>query len=82
VLAHRIGLIPLKIDPNKLQFVENDEETDIDTVVFYLDYTSSTTGAGAENNETDLVYSSELKWVPQGNQSEIFPGAIFLLGTS
>jgi DNA-directed RNA polymerase I and III subunit RPAC1 len=39
VLAHRIGLIPLKVDPSKFEFVANDEETDADTIVFHLDYT-------------------------------------------
>ena len=37
VLAHRIGLIPLKVDPNKLDYVINEEETDKDTLVFHFD---------------------------------------------
>ena len=31
VLAHRLGLIPIKCDPERLDFVQNEEETDSDT---------------------------------------------------
>lgn len=42
VLAHRIGLIPLKVDPNKLDYVVNEEETDKDTLVFHFDVECTT----------------------------------------
>lgn len=38
VLAHRIGLIPIKVDPDMLSdFVEGEDPTDQNTVVFRLD---------------------------------------------
>jgi DNA-directed RNA polymerase I and III subunit RPAC1 len=38
VLAHRVGLIPIRADPSKLDFVGADnEETDKDTLVFHYD---------------------------------------------
>ena len=37
VLAHRVGLIPIKVDPNKLEYVVKDDETVADTLVFHYD---------------------------------------------
>lgn len=37
VLAHRVGLIPIKVDPNKLDYVVKDDETVADTLVFHYD---------------------------------------------
>jgi len=42
VLAHRVGLVPLNVDPSKLDYVQKnpetgeDEETDADTLVLHL----------------------------------------------
>ena len=36
VLSHRLGLIPLAIDPRKLSFKMDDEANDQNTVVFNL----------------------------------------------
>mmetsp|Transcript_19969 Transcript_19969/g.33435 ORF Transcript_19969/g.33435 Transcript_19969/m.33435 type:complete len:383 (+) Transcript_19969:120-1268(+) len=47
VLAHRVGLIPIKADPSKLQYVENEEMTDKDTLVFHFDVECSNTTANA-----------------------------------
>ena len=35
VLAHRMGLIPIRCDPNKLDYVQNEDETDSDTSKTY-----------------------------------------------
>lgn len=38
VLAHRVGLVPIKVDPRRLDFVQEEAgETDADTLVFHLD---------------------------------------------
>ena len=33
-----LGLIPIKCDPNKFDYVIDEEETDADTLVFHLEY--------------------------------------------
>lgn len=80
VLAHRIGLIPLRIDPSKLDDVVEGEETDRDTIVLHYDvectYETSSDGGSSSSNRmvNDVAYSSSLKWMPQGNQGDVFPG--------
>jgi DNA-directed RNA polymerase I and III subunit RPAC1 len=37
VLAHRVGLIPIHVDPSKFEYVVDNEETDKDTLVFHFD---------------------------------------------
>ncbi|RYG96968.1 hypothetical protein EON65_53565 [archaeon] len=37
VLAHRVGLVPIRVDPSKLDYVIGGEETDRDTIVFHFD---------------------------------------------
>lgn len=74
VLSHRIGLIPLKVDPSQMEYLEPDEDpTDMNTLVFKLDVTA------AENPEDPdgitTVYSRDLRWVPQGGQEERFADA-------
>lgn len=78
VLAHRVGLIPIKIDPSKLDFVSGDEETDRDTIVFHFDIEckEEVNGKGEKKVVNDLVYSSALTWLPQGNQAEVFPDGV------
>lgn len=36
VLSHRLGLLPLRCDPSKLDFVQGEDETDSDTGSEYL----------------------------------------------
>ncbi|CCH42224.1 DNA-directed RNA polymerase [Wickerhamomyces ciferrii] len=88
VLAHRIGLIPLKIDPDLLNWVDNsvdesDKFTDANTVVMTLDV-SCTKNPNAPKNSTDpkelyrnsSIYARDLKFEPQGNQLENFKNPI------
>lgn len=81
VLSHRLGLIPIKVDP--LEFVErNDGEdpTSANTIVFSLDVTcpqrrppsSSSSSTSSSDPYTMNVYSSQLVWCPQGEQQERF----------
>lgn len=88
VLAHRIGLIPLKVDPDNLNWVDQtvDEEnrfTDTNTVVMSLDI-SCTRNPHAPKNTTDPkelyrnsnVYARDLKFEPQGSQLETFKSPV------
>lgn len=79
VLAHRVGLIPIRADPSKLGYVVGEEETDRDTIVFHFDVQCS--AKRDENNESvttvnDKALSGSLRWLPQGNQTEIFPEGV------
>lgn len=78
VLAHRIGLIPINCDPDKLEDLLNpDEETDKDTVVFNLNSTCTdekiVNKYGKEEFVNQNVLSSAFQWVPAGNQLDVFP---------
>lgn len=81
ILAHRLGLIPLKVDPTKMTFrQQGDGETEIepsdtDTLLFTLcvectEVIDPVTGEKTLKNHE--VYSSDLVWVPQGDQEEFF----------
>ncbi|XP_042218266.1 DNA-directed RNA polymerases I and III subunit RPAC1-like [Homarus americanus] len=81
VLAHRLGLVPLKVDPRYFEF-QNKEETEWgaqDSVQYKLNV-QCTKNPHALGDETDpdtlylnrKVLSSSLKWVPLGNQTDIF----------
>lgn len=72
VLSHRMGLIPIKADPSKLEYVVGDESTDRDTIVFHFDVECTVDAEGKAVNET--AYSGQLEWLPQGNQEMVFPG--------
>ncbi|ETV99515.1 hypothetical protein H310_08187 [Aphanomyces invadans] len=78
VLAHRLGLIPLQVDPREFQSFPEHEEgeaTDENTLVFKLDVTC--TADPSDPNDISKatnasVYSRHLEWVPQGLQEERF----------
>nr|XP_018625355.1 DNA-directed RNA polymerases I and III subunit rpac1 isoform X2 [Nicotiana tomentosiformis] len=68
VLAHRLGLIPIKIDPRLFEYMsENDVPNEKNTIVFKLHALCEKGG------ERLRVLSSELKWLPNGSE--------FILGT-
>lgn len=84
VLAHRIGLIPLQVDPDLLTWVdqqqdEKDRYTDENTVVLSLDV-KCTKNQHAPAGSTDPrelynnahVYARDLKFEAQGRQIELF----------
>ena len=77
VLAHRIGLIPIKADARKLEYVTDEEETDKDTIVFHFDV-ECTTALQPGSSEPTVINASALSgamnWLPQGAQNEVFPG--------
>ncbi|CDK29286.1 unnamed protein product [Kuraishia capsulata CBS 1993] len=71
VLAHRIGMIPLKVDPELLSWVdpnapEDGKFTDDNTIVLSLDVQCK------EKDKTMSVYARDLVFEPQGRQVEVF----------
>ncbi|KIJ28156.1 hypothetical protein M422DRAFT_61939 [Sphaerobolus stellatus SS14] len=83
VLAHRLGLVPLNVDPSLLEMKEvcypDETATDRNTIVFRLNI-ACLRNKNAAKGETDPqklyinsnVYSSHLEWQPQGEQEVIF----------
>ncbi|KAF5212762.1 DNA-directed RNA polymerase core subunit rpc40 [Clavispora lusitaniae] len=84
VLAHRIGLIPLNVDPDALVWIdpaadEAERFNDTNTIVMSLDV-SCTRNPHAPAGTTDpkllyrnsSVYARDLKFEPQGRQAELF----------
>ncbi|GFP95022.1 DNA-directed RNA polymerases i and iii subunit rpac1 [Phtheirospermum japonicum] len=63
VLAHRLGLIPLKVDPRLFNYKSvNDEPNEKNTIVFKLH-------ARCERGSSRIkVKSDELKWLPNGSE--------------
>ncbi|KAG7813124.1 hypothetical protein KL921_000670 [Ogataea angusta] len=80
VLAHRIGLVPLKVDPDMLTWIdpnaeEEDKFTDENTIVLSLDVacTKNPNAVPGNNDPENLyrnsnVYARDLKFEPNGRQ--------------
>ncbi|OBA24350.1 hypothetical protein METBIDRAFT_36200 [Metschnikowia bicuspidata var. bicuspidata NRRL YB-4993] len=84
VLAHRIGLIPLNVDPEMLEHIdpgvdEKERFNDTNTIVLSLDVSCSR-NPHAPEGATDpkvlyrnsSVYARDLKFEPQGRQADLF----------
>lgn len=89
VLAHRVGLVPLKVDPLKLEYVQKneetgeDEETDADTLVLHLNvhFPLANSSNGDGNGGISVapsgdVLAKHLVWLPIGGQGEAFPEGV------
>ena len=83
VLSHRLGLVPLAINPDKvLMRNPGDDADDSNTVVFHLK-AKCERNRSAARGETDPdklyvghnVYSEQLQWDPKGGQDEDFADA-------
>ncbi|KAF3453289.1 hypothetical protein FNV43_RR03729 [Rhamnella rubrinervis] len=62
VLAHRLGLIPIRADPRLFEFTENSTLNEKNTIVFKLH-------VRCEPDKPRLkVKSNELKWLPNGSE--------------
>uniref|UniRef100_A0A1J3EYB5 DNA-directed RNA polymerases I and III subunit RPAC1 n=1 Tax=Noccaea caerulescens TaxID=107243 RepID=A0A1J3EYB5_NOCCA len=63
VLAHRIGLIPIAVDPRLFEYLsENDQPNEKNTIVFKLH-------VKCPKGESRLkVLTSELQWLPNGSE--------------
>ncbi|EFA83802.1 RNA polymerase III subunit [Heterostelium album PN500] len=72
VLAHRLGLIPIKVDPKIFNYKEPGKEyTAEDTLIFTLKVRCYKDANGETINGT--VLSKHLTWVPTDDQNEMFP---------
>jgi len=79
VVAQRLGLIPLNVDPDLFEMRElNDSPTDRNTLVFKLNI-NCTKNANVPPGTTDpeklylnsTVTAGHLEWVPQGEQEDL-----------
>ncbi|EMP24469.1 DNA-directed RNA polymerases I and III subunit RPAC1 [Chelonia mydas] len=84
ILAHRLGLVPIRADPRLFEYKnQGDEEgTEIDTLQFQLKIKCSRNPCAVKEssdpNELYInhkVYSKDITWVPLGNQADLFPDA-------
>ncbi|KAI3970409.1 hypothetical protein MKX01_024056 [Papaver californicum] len=68
VLAHRLGLIPIKADPRLFEYMsENDTPNENNTIVFKLH-------AKCKRGEPRLTVKSDaLKWLPNGSELKFVP---------
>ncbi|KAM4693628.1 DNA-directed RNA polymerases I and III subunit RPAC1 [Discoglossus pictus] len=82
ILAHRLGLIPICVDPRLFEYrsAEDAEGTEIDTLHFELNVRCTRKPQASKDssdpNELYLnhkVNTGHMKWVPQGNQADLFP---------
>ncbi|KAH6786287.1 RNA polymerase I subunit 43 [Perilla frutescens var. hirtella] len=62
VLAHRLGLVPLQVDPRHFNYIsENDEPTEKNTIVFKLHVRCE------RGSPRIKVKSGDLQWLPNGS---------------
>lgn len=80
VLCHRLGLLPLNIDPKRMKDRRNKNQPhESDTMIFDLRVRCDRI-PGHDKDETDprkmyydsSVYSGMMEWVPQGDQERKF----------
>ncbi|PZC80855.1 hypothetical protein B5X24_HaOG213842 [Helicoverpa armigera] len=80
VLAHRLGLIPLRADPRLFEYRPEDatDGTEFNTLEFTLKVKCSLNKSQPKDSyraedlyENHSVYSSHIKWQPIGNQASV-----------
>ncbi|XP_070697146.1 DNA-directed RNA polymerases I and III subunit RPAC1 [Pempheris klunzingeri] len=85
VLAHRLGLIPIRADPRLFEYRNSGEESaeeegsEIDTIQLQLKIKCSRNPRASKDSSdprelyvNHMVYSGSIKWVPIGNQADVF----------
>lgn len=85
VLAHRLGLIPIRADPRLFEYRNAGEESaeeegsEIDTIQLHLKIKCSRNPRASKDSSdprelylNHMVYSGDIKWVPIGNQADVF----------
>ncbi|XP_045184889.1 DNA-directed RNA polymerases I and III subunit RPAC1-like [Mercenaria mercenaria] len=80
VLAHRLGLIPIKADPRLFEYKQDadSEPTEEDTIQFELKVKCTRNPHVKDATDPDELYkdhkvtTKHLKWIPIGNQAQIF----------
>lgn len=71
VLAHRLGLVPLNVDPRLFEDLEDpDEATDLNTVVFKL-HVSCSSGSKANGNEEKDDTDNSMQDIPSVIENDI-----------
>ncbi|CAG9132875.1 hypothetical protein JYU34_018666 [Plutella xylostella] len=84
VLAHRLGLIPLKADPRNFEYRSPDatEGTEFNTLEYSLKVKCTNNPSQPKDSfraedmyENHSVYSKQIKWHPLGNQSSVYKEA-------
>jgi len=82
VLAHRLGLIPLKADPRLFNWKSagaEDEGTEEDTLEYTLNIrckrNPDSSREGADPYIDHHVYTKHIKWVPKGSQKDMIEDA-------
>lgn len=92
VLAHRLGLIPLRADPRLFEYPsstakDQDEVSDQDTLRYELKISCTWNSQAPKDSRrtNDMyrnsnVYSRDIKWVPIGHQAELYPRGTEQLG--
>ena len=82
VLAHRLGLLPLKADPTLFSFLADSSyvPNELNTLVFTLDVTctrtanTSDTAVNDEKYTNSIVTTADIVWQPQGTQAARLTG--------
>eukprot|EP01105_Mastigella_eilhardi_P027901 TRINITY_DN8866_c0_g1_i1.p1 TRINITY_DN8866_c0_g1~~TRINITY_DN8866_c0_g1_i1.p1 ORF type:complete len:368 (+),score=118.10 TRINITY_DN8866_c0_g1_i1:42-1106(+) len=74
ILAHRLGLIPIKADPASFEFRTSKDAdcTEVDTVVFKLQVKCQPDPQNRDLLLHETVTSGDLVWIPQGDQATTF----------
>ncbi|XP_029376999.1 DNA-directed RNA polymerases I and III subunit RPAC1 isoform X2 [Echeneis naucrates] len=81
VLAHRLGLIPIKADPRLFEYKNTAAEggSEIDTIQMQLKIKCSRNPTASKDSSdprelylNHIVYSRDIKWIPIGNQADVF----------
>lgn len=79
VLSHRLGLVPIKVDPRKFVFKNRatPDYTPAETVVFKLNVKCTKKANPKSDKEVDkynnsYVRSGDLEWIPQAEQAELY----------
>ncbi|XP_030628877.1 DNA-directed RNA polymerases I and III subunit RPAC1 [Chanos chanos] len=84
ILAHRLGLIPIRADPRLFEFRNSGDEegTEIDTIQLQLKVKCSRNPRAPKDSSdprelylNHMVYSKDMTWVPIGNQADVFAEA-------
>ncbi|KAF7710415.1 DNA-directed RNA polymerases I and III subunit RPAC1 isoform X1 [Silurus meridionalis] len=84
ILAHRLGLVPIKVDPRLFEYRNpgDEEGTEIDTIQLQLKIKCSRNPRASKDASdpkelylNHMVYSKDMKWVPIGNQADVFADA-------
>jgi DNA-directed RNA polymerase I and III subunit RPAC1 len=73
-LAHRLGLVPIVLDPELLNFRQADEEFDEHNCIHFSLNVACPQGGVDGQGRYSTVYSRDLKWVPIGDQAQQFKG--------